>query len=127
MEAKARRSLERDIGNGWRHADMSVIGIPYDVSLVHPASGLSVIASTAPHPETPDVEWVHASIANRDGRTPTYDELKALHAAVFGDRWAYQVFAPPGRHVNIHANALHLWGRADGINALPDFGYLGTI
>jgi hypothetical protein len=67
-------------------------------------------------------EWVHASIARRD-RIPDYADLKLLHAAVFGDGWAYQVFAPPSDHVNIHENALHLWGRLDGKPALPDFTY----
>jgi hypothetical protein len=65
-------------------------------------------------------EWVHASIARTD-RMPDYGELKLLHAAVFGDGWAYQVFAPPSDHVNIHRFALHLWGKLDGSPALPDF------
>jgi hypothetical protein len=65
-------------------------------------------------------EWVHASIAHRD-RMPSYADLKLLHAAVFEDGWAYQVFAPPGDHVNIHEYALHLFGRLDGRPALPDF------
>jgi hypothetical protein len=65
-------------------------------------------------------EWLHASFARPDSM-PTYDDLKALHAAVFGDGWAYQVFAPPSDHVNIHSFALHLFGRFDGNPALPDF------
>lgn len=71
--------------------------------------------------------WVHASIS-RPTQTPSYEDLKALHYAVFGpDRWAYQVFAPAEQHVNIHVHALHLWGRADGARVLPDFGRHGTI
>lgn len=77
----------------------------------------SVIVTNAPHGEH---EWVHASIAWPD-HMPTYDDLKQLHRAVFGDGWAYQVFAPPSDHVNIHAYALHLFGRLDGAPALPDF------
>ena len=77
----------------------------------------SVIVSCAPHA---DQEWVHASIAHQD-RMPTYADLKLLHGAVFGDGWAYQVFAPPSDHVNIHEHALHLFGRLDGKPALPDF------
>lgn len=65
-------------------------------------------------------DWVHASIAWRD-RTPTYADLKHLHAAAFGDGWAYQVFTPPSDHVNIHEHTLHLFGRLDGEPALPDF------
>lgn len=77
----------------------------------------SVIVTAADHDGD---EWVHASIA-RPGEMPTYADLKALHAAVFGSGWAYQVFAPPSDHVNIHEYALHLFGRLDGKPALPDF------
>lgn len=77
----------------------------------------SVIVSCAPHDGD---EWVHASIARPD-RMPDYADLKALHAAVFDEGWAYQVFAPPSDHVNIHEHALHLFGRLDGKPALPDF------
>jgi len=84
----------------------------------------SVIASA--WDEDDGVTWIHASIA-RDDRIPNYDELALLHRAVFGDRWAYQVFAPADHHINIHSNALHLWGRADGVPMLPNFGARGTI
>lgn len=93
-------------------------------SYLHRREDSSVIVSCAPHDEH---EWVHASIAHPD-RMPSYDDLKLLHAAVFGDGWAYQVFAPPSDHVNIHQHALHLWGRLDGKPALPDFTHgLGSI
>ncbi len=71
--------------------------------------------------------WIHASISWAD-HLPSYEDLATLKAAVFGDdREAYQVFPAADRHVNIHAFALHLWGRADGAQALPDFGAMGTI
>jgi len=86
-----------------------------------------IIVTTAPSPELGGVEVTHASISRR-GRMPTYDDLCALHFAVWGDGgWAYQVFAPPEHHVNIHPTALHLWGRADGAAMLPNFGMFGTI
>lgn len=73
------------------------------------------------------VEWIHASIARPD-RMPDYDDLVELHRGVFGDAWAYQLFAPPESHVNIHPFALHLWGRHDGEPVMPDFGgVLGSI
>ena len=72
------------------------------------------------------VEWVHASIATTDKvTTPTYEDLKMLHPAVFTGP-AYQVFVREG-HINIHETALHLFGRLDGKHALPDFGQFGTI
>lgn len=85
--------------------------------------GSSIIVTVGVHDGE---QWVHASIAHPE-TMPTYEELVLLHKAVFGDRWAYQVFAPPSDHVNIHPYALHLWGRLDGTNQLPDFGKNGTI
>jgi len=79
----------------------------------------SVIVTVAPHGED-DADWIHASVAWKN-EMPTYSDLKWLHAAVFEDRWAYQLFAPPSDHVNIHEYALHLFGRLDGRPALPDF------
>ncbi|ANW63984.1 hypothetical protein BCA37_10595 [Mycobacterium sp. djl-10] len=74
------------------------------------------------------VEYIHASFANGDRVTmPTYGDLVILHRAVFGDGYAYQVFAPLTHHVNIHPTALHLWGRSDGQPVLPEFGIGGTI
>lgn len=66
------------------------------------------------------VEWIHASMTRR-GRVPSYDDLRLLHRAAFGDGWAYQLFAPAADHVNIHPYALHIWGRLDGRPAMIDF------
>lgn len=83
----------------------------------------SVIVTVAPWD---GVEWVHASIAGAES-LPTYDDLCGLHAAIWLDGYAYQVFAPPAAHINIHERAFHLWGRLDGRRVLPDFGQYGTI
>jgi hypothetical protein len=72
------------------------------------------------------VDYLHASIAGKD-QMPSYHDLTMLHKAVFGGRYAYQVFAPKAHHVNIHPFALHLWGRSDGKNVLPEFGAGGSI
>jgi len=79
----------------------------------------SVIITVAPAGDD-GADWIHASVAWIK-EMPTYSDLKWLHAAVFEDRWAYQIFAPPSDHVNIHEYALHLYGRVDGQRALPDF------
>ncbi|WP_146060290.1 hypothetical protein [Amycolatopsis sp. CA-128772] len=97
--------------------------LPYVWGLKHLDGDGSVLVSAA---LWDDVVWIHASMTRR-GRVPDYDDLCRLHRAVFGDRWAYHVFAPPEAHVNEHEYALHLWGRTDGRNALPDFGATGTI
>lgn len=68
----------------------------------------------------PGVDWIHASISQRK-QMPTYADLKRMHDAVFRDGWAYQVFAPPSDHINIHDFCLHLFGRLDGQPVLPDF------
>ncbi len=86
-------------------------------AFLHRRDDSSVIVSCAP---LGDDQIVHASISH-PASLPSYDELKLLHRAVFGDGWAYQVFAPPSDHVNIHAFALHIWGRLDGTPMLPDF------
>lgn len=72
------------------------------------------------------LQYLHASWSWQT-REPTYDELTWLHKAVWPDGYAYQVFAPPSEHVNIHPYALHLWGRLDGKPILPEFGKFGTI
>lgn len=84
----------------------------------------SIIVSRATYDD--GVEWCHASMITSAGQ-PTYDELCWLHRIVYGEGFAYQCFVPPSSHVNIHADALHLWGRVDGLAALPDFGRYGTI
>lgn len=71
-------------------------------------------------------EWLHASISWSD-QMPSYEDMVMLHKAVWPAGYAYQVFAPPTQHVNLHAYALHLWGLADGQPLLPEFGKFGTI
>ena len=90
-----------------------------------------VTQAPMPMPGSEDVdhtEWIHASMVVRAPSLPSYDDLCLLKLAVWGPEGeAYQVFARASRHVNIHAGALHLWGRADGRPVLPDFGAGGTI
>lgn len=115
---KVRQALGRD---DW--------GIPkqfgQDGWLFKRQDGDGALIVTAFDYETPDL-WIHASIS-RKGRLPSYGDLVMMHVAVFGDGYAYQVFAPPTLHVNIHEFALHLFGRADGKPALPEFAIGGSI
>ena len=83
----------------------------------------SVLVTVADHD---GAWWIHASM-QREDRMPSYDDLATLHYAVFGDRWAYQLFAPPEHHVNLHPRCLHLWGLESGEAILPNFGAEGTI
>lgn len=94
------------------------------------AVGTIIVTTSELHSaeETGDfTDWTHASFSWID-RVPTYDELVRLKEAVWGPEGeAYQIHPRAERHVNIHAYALHLWGRADGAPVLPDFGRHGTI
>ena len=85
-----------------------------------------IIVTLGPTPDPADGAWLHASISRPNG-TPTYDDLVMLHKAVWPNGYAYQCFVPPSQHVNIHPNALHLWGKLDGSRCLPEFGAMGTI
>jgi hypothetical protein len=114
-----KRRLEHEWGYGWKHDEIG----PGGYRLWHLGSATSIIVTVAPHEGT---EWIHASIAHPD-RDPSYSELSLLHRVAFGNRFAFQVFAPTELHVNIHEHALHLWGRWDGESPLPSFAKYGTI
>lgn len=85
---------------------------------IHPTRRLSLIWSVEEHDGR---LWLHVSIASPD-RLPRWDELKAAKEWIAGtERYAYQVIPPRSRHVNIHANALHVYSPLDGDPPLPDF------
>lgn len=85
----------------------------------------AILVTAGPAPGSSE-DWWHASIARP--QMPTYEDLILMHRAVWWPSgWAYQVFAPPAAHVNIHEHALHLWGRPDGSPVLPNFGAGGSI
>jgi hypothetical protein len=90
-----------------------------------------IVTSSGLAPDIADGHtWLHASISAHPNSAPVpeYEELAQLRYAVWGEHgWAFQVFAPAASHVNIRANALHLWGRLDGTRIHPDFGWAGTI
>ena len=86
-----------------------------------------IIVTCADYDELPGVPVIHASISHTD-HIPAYVELAMLHRAVWPDGHSLQCFVPAPEHVNIHAHALHLWGRADGARLWPiDFGQMGSI
>jgi hypothetical protein len=104
--------------------------VPHDMIMTE------YIVTEAPQPIGDELGnmWMHASVVKWEKKPngkqlmPTYEDLALLHRAIFGrKRYAYQVFVPEKVHVNIHPMALHLWGRVDGTNELPDFGISGSI
>lgn len=64
--------------------------------------------------------WLHLSVSRRKW-TPTHEDMAAAKKAFLGDRYAYAVWPPESRYVNIHHHCLHLWARFDGVAALPEF------
>lgn len=117
--AEVKRAMQGRLGGRWTWGAFGPDGI---CGQEH-ASGKTVIATASEYTGT---EWCHASVTV-PGRLPSYHDLCALHDALWPHGFAYQVFAPPEKHVNLHTGCLHLWGRADGANVLPDFGRWGTI
>lgn len=96
---------------------------------VHEPVRSRIIITSAANPDPAfegDMMWIHASMSRSD-QVPTYEDMQRLHRAVWPQGWAYQLFAPEHEHVNIHENALHLFGRPDGRPELPNFGIHGTI
>lgn len=117
---EVRRRFEKYLGAGWIVGNLG----PSGIVMRQQRSGYSVIVTEA---EIDGNEWVHASIANKN-HMPSYLDLKTLHEAAYGDRYAYQLFMPQEKHYSFHEFALHLWGRSDGQPCTPDFiAELGTI
>jgi hypothetical protein len=80
---------------------------------------LTVIVTTADFPDGRD--WMHISCSRKD-RLPSFDDLKFAKSTFAGDgRYAYQVFPPADKYVNIHPFSLHLWAPLNGAPPLPDF------
>lgn len=64
--------------------------------------------------------WLHLSVS-RKAWNPTHDDMAIAKAAFLGDRYAYAVWPPADKYVNIHPYCLHLWARLDGTAVLPEF------
>lgn len=124
---RAARILRAETRNRWTTKPFGPDGWVFVEQVESPRRQIILTAGElGPH----SVEtWLHASIAYDDEEVmPSYDDLALLHRAAWGDDgWSYQVFAPVKDHVNIRANALHLWGRTNGAPLLPNFGAYGTI
>lgn len=115
--------LSRLFDTRWRSEDYGDDSVKF-----YSPSGMLIIVSFDPESAEDGQPWLHASVSHVEGsRLPAYSDLKQMAAAVWPEGYCYQVFAPPGDHVNITSNVLHLWGRYDGTHVLPDFARFGTI
>ena len=72
--------------------------------------------------------WHHVSLGRKD-RRPTWDELAAVKEAFVGNRYAYIVFPPRARYVNLHPNVLHVFSCLEGPEGrrLPEFSVGGSV
>jgi hypothetical protein len=99
----------------WHYVNRGANGATY----AHKTDRISVIESIAI--EQDGKRWQHVSLARPD-RLPDYDDLTFVKRHWIGeDKYAYQVFPPKAKHVNIHPNCLHLFSCLDGDAVLPDF------
>lgn len=71
--------------------------------------------------------WIHVSVS-RPERHPSHEDLAFVKDHFIGpETYAYTVYPPRSKHVNIHPNCLHLWSPLDG-PILPEFsGIIGGI
>lgn len=66
-------------------------------------------------------QWTHVSYS-RNSWTPTHEDTVTVKAAFIGNRYAYAVFPPAEKYVNIHSHCLHLWVMMEGDGrVLPEF------
>lgn len=91
---------QRADGQAWRHAN-----------------GLAVIISE--NIEGDRRAWIHLS-ASRQGRLPTWWDLREAKETFIGDVTAIQVLPKKSQHVNLMEFCLHLFHCLDG-DPLPDF------
>lgn len=67
-------------------------------------------------------QWIHVS-ASRKKWAPSHADMCRVKKDFIGcDRYAYSIWPPVDRYVNIHPYCLHLWARIEGVGqVLPEF------
>lgn len=87
--------------------------------------GLMVISSIQRQGE--DV-WLHVSYSYPN-KTPTHADTCRIKNDFFGENiYAYAIFPPKEKYVNLHKHCLHLWGCMNDDQKLPEFsGFIKGI
>lgn len=86
----------------WQMIDRRLDGARY-----RRKDGLFVIVSAAI--EDDGYPWLHVSLS-RKKQLPAWEEIKYVKELFIGkDKYAYQIFPPTDKFVNIHPFVLHLW------------------
>lgn len=107
-EARLRR-------NKWRQVNRGLDGLG---SWTHGARGLGLIQSVAV--EEDGQLWEHISVSRRDGRLPSWEQLRDTFREVAGDDALGVVVIPPkAEHVDL-AEVAHVWHCLTR-RPLPDF------
>lgn len=73
--------------------------------------------------------WLHLSVSHRE-RIPTHGEMKTVKELFLGDRYAYAVWPPAAKYINLHPYVLHLFALLEPHDKqpLPDFtGNTGSL
>lgn len=87
----------------------------------HQGLGLRVMWSVAR--EDDDRPWLHVSVSHRNGWPPNRNHMARVKEVFVGpDRYAYEVWPPADRYVNI-GEVLHLWAPVDH-QPLPEFSHV---
>lgn len=79
--------------------------------------------------------WIHASVSRRSRAMPKYEDLRTLKELAFGpERTAVQIFPPAHKHIDMMGaggagvyEVLHLWGKLDENEWLPEMPVDGTL
>jgi hypothetical protein len=66
-------------------------------------------------------EWIHISLSRKDRMPDWKDLVTARQGFLEPTAYAYLVFPPEDKYVNIHKTCLHIYSRLDGLPELPDF------
>lgn len=81
-------------------------------------AGIMVIVSGAI--EKDERRWLHVSVSRPD-RIPSHLDMASIKDAFIGPEvYAYAVYPPRSKYVNLHPTCLHLWACLDGPR-LPEF------
>lgn len=106
-----------DVPKGWEIIQEWVLGW----ALRQKNGGLRVVIDCAQ--KSDGNTWIHVSASRKDWTPSHADMAQVKHDFIGDDRYAYSVWPPIEKYVNIHPHCLHLWARQDGHTGqvLPEF------
>ena len=119
LEALTQTLLPRVLPAGWQYNPQS------NNCCDHVYKGLRVLVTAMRYPDGRN--WIHFSMSRRDGKLPSWDELRDAKDIFIGkDKKAIQVLPPADQYVNHNPGVLHLFCCLSE-DVLPDFRLKGTL